>query len=355
MRLEQINELRKRMEFNSTESETLVRLVEESQQKGESFQKENKRLRILSQKLLKKIGREQIFFTDADLPSNFDPKTCCSVGIDGSFFPMGGIGGKWYIPYSVVRILFSEGFHSMPVVDVYAAGIEEIQEQEFINVKSEASLRMLVGESKAIENWGAKNIPSLIFIDGPIVDPPKPVNDDYVIERTKGIKKCLEKSIMIGCVKRSRDNFFKKDFEEKFKIDFSELNNFPSDQYLFAYFFMSYRHETDYNGSLFSHFIDISNMPPNEKYNENGLKIFTVYFQKNINSKVMRIDIPFLAGREKNLLAIEKTIKKAIKSVNDWQYPDQYVPLPVELAHQKCNMKKLLHEVEVLTLLIKLH
>lgn len=350
MKLEELNELKKRIEFNLTEPETLVKLVEDSQRKGEKVQKDNKRLRDNS----KKIGQQlkDIIFEENTLPKDYEPTKICSVGIDGSFYLVGGVGGMWYAPMSVVRILFDSGIESSPTVDVYAAGIEEIKEQITPNVNSEASLRMLVGESKAIESWGSKNKESLVFIDGPIVDPPSPQSKDYIEDRCKAIKKCLEKSLLIACVKRSRDGFFKKYFENKFGIKEEILKDFPSDQHLFAYLFINYRAEINYKESLFSKCIDVSTCPLFDKYSEQGVNIMTLFFQKNIQSKILRVDIPFLQQTKNDSKFVDDKIKKAIKAVSDWQYPYQYVPLPVQLAHEKCKIREGAAEVlyeEILT------
>jgi len=352
MKYEEWRELKKRMEFNLTESQTLVKLVEESKRKGEKVQKENKRLRELSGKITNQLNESEVFFKDNDLPDDYDPLKICSVGIDGSFYPVGGVGGKWYSFYSIARILFEKGIDFEPIVDIFSAGIEEIEEQKNPNVSSEASLRMLVGESKAIDNWGSKNRESIIFIDGPVVDPPHPTEKYYVEDRCKAIKKCLEKSTLIGCVKRSRDAFFIKHFTEELGIKEGWLKNFPSDQHLFAYLFIKYRRVNNYNGALFSKYIDVSNSPIYEKYRDEGIYIMALFFQKDVRSKIMRVDVPFIEDIKDIKNEVDNKIKMAVKAVNDWQYPDQYIPLPVQLAHEKCAIREGAAEVlyeEILT------
>jgi hypothetical protein len=352
MKYEELRELKKRMEFNLTESQTLVKLVEESKRKGEKVQRENKRLRELSGKITQQLNESEVFFTDNDLPNDYDPLKICSVGIDGSFYPVGGVGGKWYSFYSIARILFDNGIESEPMVDIYSAGVEEIEEQKNPNVSSEASLRMLVGESKAIDNWGSKNKESIIFIDGPVVDPPRPTEKYYVKDRCKAIKKCLENSTLIGCVKKSRDAFFIEYFTEELGIKEGRLKNFPSDQHLFAYLFINYRRVNNYNGALFSKYIDVSNRPTYEKYRDEGIHIAALFFQKDVQSKILRVDFPFIEDIKDIKNEVDNKIKMVVKAVKDWQYPDQYIPLPVQLAHEKCSVREGAAEVlyeEILT------
>jgi hypothetical protein len=329
----------KRIEFNKTEPEVLIELIKDANQKGEKVQKESKRLKNRAKEVFKKLSIfEEILIKEDKLPSDYNPLIECTIGIDGSYNKVGGVGGKWYSPYSIVRIRFENGITSMPIVDIYSAGIEEIEEQETPNVDEEASLRMLEGETKAINNWGSKNISSIVFIDGPIVDPPTYKDKDYIDYRCKAIKKCLKHSLVIGCVKRSRDIFFIKDFEKILGSSNGELRkDFLGDQQIFAYFFTNFRFENDYRGVLFSKYIDISDHDTCQMYKENGLHVYSTFYQKNINSKILRIDI---AIPEESLSNAQDLILKGIKASADWQYPKQDIPLPIELAHEKCKIRK---------------
>ena len=159
---------------------------------------------------------------------NLDFKDHCSIGIDGSFYTIGGVGGKWYAPYAIVRILFEYGINQEPIVDVYAAGIEEISEQQHFNVDGEAGRRMLIGETKAMGDWGKKNKESIIFIDGPIVVSPSENKKEYVKYRCEAIRECLKSSKLIGCVKLSRDMFFIKKFEEMLGVKGELQQVFPN-------------------------------------------------------------------------------------------------------------------------------
>lgn len=47
--------------------------------------------------------------------------------------------------------------------------------------------------------------------------------------------------------------------------------------------------------------------------------------------------MPFL---HKDMEKIEKIAATAAKASSDWQYPHQYIPLPVELAHEKCKIRE---------------
>ena len=349
MKYKDIIEQKKRIEFNMTESEVLVRLVDNANSKGEKVQKENKRLRKLSRKVLKSIP-EKTIFKEEELPKDYDPTEICAVGIDGSYYLVGGVGGKWYYPYSIVRILFENGLKSMPKVDIFSADIGELEEQTTPNVNLAASLMMLIGETKAIDNWGAKNLCSIVFIDGPVADPPTYEVKDYIEDRCKALIKCLTNSLIIGCVKRSRDMFFLDYFDNLRGSEEGILKkDFLSDQYLFAYLFSNFRFENDYRDALYSNYINISDYGIYSTYKEYGVCVFALFYQKSIQSKIMRIDVPIL---NENIEMANEIVFKAIKAAADWQYPGQYIPLPIELAHEKCKIREGAAEIlyeEILT------
>ena len=67
------------------------------------------------------------------------------------------------------------------------------------------------------------------------------------------------------------------------------------------------------------------------------LYVFSFFFQKSIDSKILRLDIPLTEDKIENNDVI---CKKAAMAASDWQYPQQYIPVPVELAHQKCTINE---------------
>jgi hypothetical protein len=343
MKYQDIIDLKKRMEFKMTEPETLIRLVKDAQSKGEKVRNDMERLRRLASKLTVLLEERGLLFTESAL-KDVQMKYKCAVGIDGSFQLIGGAGGKWYAPLSVARIIFENDFGTQPRVDIFWAGIEEIEEAEEQDPNKVASVMMLSGETKAILNWGTLNKEAYVFIDGPIVDPPTISygGKEYIKYRCEGIKKCLEKSIVIGCVKRSRDRFYieylKNTISERPEKEY--LDQFPSDQHLIAHIFAHVRSK-GYYGPLFTKWIDVSSSNRIYKlYSDEGVYIACVFFQKGIRSQILRLDIPFKEPITMNVIKIENEIIHVVKAVNEWTYPGQDVPIPVLLAHNKCSIRE---------------
>lgn len=341
MKYEDMQELRRRMDVYLTEPETWIELVKDAVQKGNKVQGDLERLRKLSQSISKAILGKGIILKESDLLET-SPAFDRVVGIDGSFQLVGGAGGKWYAPISVARILFDQGYGTQPSVDLFWAGIEEIDEKDDPKPNHVAEVLMLAGEAKALLAWGSRKIPSYVFLDGPVVDPPvfTYTGKDYVRDRCQAIKKCLESSRPVGCVKRSRDHFFLEHFKRALSgvPEESYLDAFPSDQHLMAYLFAHSR-QLDYKGPLFTQWIDVSEVSPLYKsYKDEGIHIASLFFQKDIMTQALRLDIPFLEDPN-SIGSIKQEIQSVCKAVQIWTYPGMDYPLPVILAHDKCNIR----------------
>ncbi|MCQ5340602.1 MAG: DNA double-strand break repair nuclease NurA [Candidatus Methanomethylicia archaeon] len=339
---DELVEFKKRIDFNLTEQEVLVRLIKDACGKGEKMQEDMRVLRKIISNVVNILEDREYILKGAllDKVKLFEKR---AIGIDGSFQLVGGIGGKWYVPISVARVVFENGFEGKPYIDIFWAGIEEIDETEEINLTNEASLKMLTVESRAIFNWSTQNKSSFVFIDGPIADPPSISPENYVKERCEGIKKCLEKSIVIGCVKRSRDKFYIQHLKEKLSGNVlnieDNLNKFLTDQY-FILFVFSYIRSKGYHGPLFTKWIDISSVNKNyELYKKYGIYIICLFFQKDKASPVIRLDIPLLNSPQNNP-HINDIVLQAVKATDLWTYPGQDYPLPVILAHEKCKIRE---------------
>lgn len=337
-------EILRRYEFNRTEPETLTSLVRDAIDKGGEAQKDQVRLRKVSDHLFE-------FFDNAGLISStelLDSESLlkeCTVGVDGSFQPVGGVGGKWYIPISCAAITFEDGITAQPSVQVEAR-IERIQEREFTRIGALASEIMLTVETKAIMKWAMEKKKSFLFIDGPVVDPPLYKDREYVEYRCNAIKQALRGDVtVVGCAKRVRDTHLQKYVLEQVahdKTNKDRLQIFPSDLHLVTFLFAQYWQKTkERERSVFTTPIDVSEVTDIYKqYHENGLTIFSTFVQKGLNYYVLRLDIPLLNDKANDEHYRSEKIRQAVRVSLAWTYPNQSLPLPVFLAHQKCEIRK---------------
>lgn len=350
-----IVDLKDRMDFEMTAEETLVKLVYDAKDKANKMREDLKRFRESASKLANVMLEEGLIFTDSELEA-VQPKYNCAVGIDGSFQIVGGLGGKWYAPISVARIIYEKGLEKQPKVDVFWAHIQDIDAPDEYEAKKAASIQMLSCETKAILNWGVNHKESYVFIDGPIVDPPVMngynFDENYISDRCEAIRRCLENSSVIGCVKRTRDKFYIDYLKNRISVQFEkERLDFPSDQHLIAHVFANIRRSKGYYGPLFTKLIDISTVDPTyEQYANKNIFVGCLFFQKDLRSQILRIDIPFLYSPVSDQAQSEAL--HIIKAIDGWTYPGHGLPVPVLLAHEKCNIRegcaKILYE-EIMT------
>ncbi len=348
---QEILDLKKKMDFNLTEHETLVKLVQEASNKGEKAQADMERFRHNAKKIASRLKEGEDWFREEILRTVTVPLKS-SVGIDGGFQTVGGVGGIWYAPISVVRVVFENSIDSQPRVDIFWAGIEEIAEGTGDrNPNTIAAEIMLVGETKALMDWGARNRQAIVFIDGPIVDPPfhRRDLDDYVNDRCDAIRKCLSHNLLLGCVKRSRDRFFAEYLDDK--LSEPTLKQYPSDQHLIAYLFGNLR-SGGLEGPIFSRWMNLSRKPVYSNYHARGVYVWSFFFQKSKSSSILRVDVPVQDDFDELGDPLKERMFQAAKCVSDWTYPGQGYPIPVFLADSKCKIRDGCAEVlyeEILT------
>ncbi|MCD6357362.1 MAG: DNA double-strand break repair nuclease NurA [Thermoproteales archaeon] len=354
MKYEELREVLKKIEFHKTEPEVLTKLIDRSIEKGNNAQQELNELKKVGKYVLRTLEKKEFILKNSNINENNIIKTV--VGIDGSFQLAGGVGGKWYLFLSAARIVFRNNIN--PETPEIWADIEEVDESENPNLKLVAEIKMLLAESKFLLNWGDSKVNSLVFVDGPVVDPPFHFEneDKYIADRVEAIENCLRNdSLVVGCVKRVRDKFFIEYIRDKLNIP--EIERFPTDQHLMLILFTLIRKKYPYSGSLYTKWIswdDISlalSSTPYPKYKKRGIFLISFFYERDIMSKLLRVDVPLLFSPSENPKIVDDIVSKVINTLDYWTYPGQD-PLPVLLAHEKCNIRKGTAEVlyeEVLT------
>ena len=342
-----LEEIYRRYEFNKTEPETLVGLIESVIEKSDIIKSNFRRYREIVKTVYEVLMRENFIHTIELSQSDEHYKKFCGVGIDGSFQYVGGMGGIWYLPISCSQVRFEKGLWSEPTVSV-AAGIHDINQLEYMNVAKEAEFRMLIGETKAINQAATKidrTRKTVIFIDGPIVDPPwvgaEKRHHQYVKDRCEAIKLCIDKkALLIGCVKRIKGSYLINHIIDKLAksdVEKNRAKQFISDMHLITYIFTRFAFEEN-KGVFYTSPIDISEADPAHKlYYKEGIKVCSVLMQKDHSSRPIRLDIPFRS--EKSEDGRSRAVD-AVKTTALWSYPGQDIPLPVMLAHEKCNVRR---------------
>jgi len=321
----------KRLEFNMVEAKVMKELILKAKRRSEEARAQTRKIRSKVGKLLPRLLEEGYIMTVKEL-ERVKLNYKVGVGIDGSYQLVGGAGGIWYAPMSAVLILalYDDNGKLLTGIEEMIADIKKIDESEYPHPRQKASELMLENESKLIKMWGKRRHPSYVFIDGPIVDPPNPMDPDrYIPYRAEAIKTCLDHSTVIGCVKRSRDRAFVKLISNKF----TNLGESINDQIFLSHLFTYLRLEKEfrsYKGPLFTRWIDISDYDKTyRRYMDEGIHVMTLFYQHSFQTPILRIDVPITEDpQDMESEKLEKYILEAVKAVYEWSKPGLEYPLP---------------------------
>lgn len=323
--LEALKWAHRRAEFHSTEHETLLGLIKDAIFKGNQVRENMKIMKNISMKILEFTDSIEMF----RYPKLIEDRETIVVGIDGSFQVVGGTAGLWYAPISAAQIIMNRKSLKNPIVAIQAH-IEEIDENKTPNIYGVAEEKMLQEEADMMMSWGYRNIPSLVMIDGPIIDPPRGGSSKYIQKRSKAMLQVMTESHLIGCIKRPRDRFLIEYLLTE-GLEDSLPRKFPNDQFLIAYLFQLLRSKGE-KGSLCTKCIPPPESYAVREYQKNGIEFSCLFFQLDPSSRPIRLD---LAG-----IQSEDQVENIVSNVRSWTYPRQHIPLPVMLAHEKCRIRK---------------
>ncbi len=337
-------EVLRRYEFKKTEPETLVGLIDEAIRKGEDARVEQAQLRKVSGEISVALG--DVGYIRSQCVEGSDRIVDeCAAGIDGSHQPVGGVGGKWYVPLSCALVVFGEGIKQPPSVEV-DAHIITIREEEFRSVGTLSSEAMLTVETKAVMRWAMRNKRSFLFIDGPIVDPPLCSDKRYIQYRCSAVRECLKRDIrVVGCVKRVKDSHLIDHLCANVvggtRVE-AQLRLFPSDLQLVAFLFAHrWRSGIAAGHVQFTKPIDVSHATPVHRlYHRNGIRVFSTFIQKSLAQYVLRLDVPVLEASAQSEATVDASVAEAVAAAAVWTYPEHDIPLPVFIAHAKCEVRR---------------
>ena len=339
--MENIYDVLRRYEFNKTEAETLQELVKKANEKGTAVQREMKALarttRILAEKALN--AKLVISRPYPQANQNIPP----IAGIDGSFQKVGGFGGKWYVPISCAIVKAIKGTITDMEVEV-VANIEEIKQREYQNVGSDVAKRMMTIETKAINSWAQKAPEnSYILLDGPVIDPPSEKDPSYVNLRCAALKTCQSKNLnIVGCVKRCFDLTFRGHAKKEMEAIDPKLGNlivqFPSDTHLLVFMLSEIAKNIPSSVFLHSIILPIEENGITELYLKEGLRIYFAYLQRDIGTSLLRVEVVIPEEIKDNDLPTY--FSSILDLCVQTSYPDHHIPLPVQIAHEKCNIRQ---------------
>lgn len=326
-------------DFNRTEPETLSQLVDNAIKIGDEIKGDYIRLRQITDDVLELLRRKDLLrLREFNQDEILSVRSSIASASDGSFQSMGGASGIWYVPISVSLIAFCEGINKPPKVKV-GARILKIDEREHANLGAAMETSMLYAESTILKDWALECPRKIIhFIDGPVIDPPRQMEKKYTEYRIGAIKNCLSKEVFVlGCVKKLLGNFLMERLSNMVrKLDKERMFQFASDGYLIYHVFTKASLQS--GKTVYTKPLEILETNPLYKqYRNQGLKVYFMYFQREPRSKPFRVDIPI--GYETDVDE-EQLGQQAAIALSAWSYPGYDLPLPIVIAHDKCNIRR---------------
>jgi len=341
--LEELRRLIRKLEFNKTEPELLVDLVNRAKKRGESEKERLTKIKAKSHELFNFLRANDLI-----CPINIeltDALRRTPIGsVDGSFQITGGMGGKWYAVYGISQIIAKEGFTLNPTIRV-DGNIELIEAVDEGEARKKAEILMMLGEIKGFRMVAEElfsNKDSYLLIDGPIIDPPLYANDKYVEDRVNALKFCNERHVnVVGFVKRVMGNSylnFLKDLVGREKI-----SEFTNDLDLLSTIMFNamkkiscpvFTYPLGYDEDEESKFSSTY-----RRYREKGLRIYYSYYKPNLRSRIFRVE--YASFKEINEREVFKEFHKIMGIINRiWTLPGMNEPLLITIAHNKCNVRK---------------
>jgi len=346
--LDELKKIIRKIEFNKTEPELLVELVGKAMKAGEGERQRLKHIREKSHELFKLL-RDMDFFCQVQCDCNaINALNRVPVGsVDGSFQVVGGAGGKYYAIFGISQVIAAEGFTFNPLINV-DGGIELLEAINEGDARKKAEILMMLGEIKGFrkvaEKLGAGGKSCYLLIDGPVIDPPIYMDEKYIEDRVDALRFCAERGVnAIGFVKRVMGsnflNFLKDELGEPQVADFTNdldllstvMFNAVKESARSIYTYpLNFDESIDKENGLSSTY---------KCYRNKGLIVYYSYYKPNLRSRIFRIE--YASFEELSEPKVFEKFNEILKIVNCvWTFPGMDEPLPIIIAHNKCNVRQ---------------
>ena len=344
--IEELKRLIRKLEFNKTEPELLIDLVNKARREGEGERERLKRISTKSSNILELLKKEQLIYK-IDSGAEKDELMRVPAGaVDGSFQIVGGLGRKWFAIYGVSQIVAEKGFTLNPMVKV-DGNIEVIEAVDEGEAHRNAEILMMLGETKSIRKVAEiiASEKSYLLIDGPIIDPPVYAETEYISNRVNALRFCSENNVhVIGFVKRILGRNYMNFLASKFRneINVSEFTNdldllAPGMYHLFKELScpiytcpISYDEGVNKADKLIETY---------KHYQKKGLSIYYSYYKPSLRGRIFRIELASFVQLDREELL--KEFHRIFVFINKvWTLPGFDEPLLITVAHNKCNVRR---------------
>lgn len=344
--IEELKRLIRKLEFNKTEPELLIELVNKARKEGEGERERLKRISMKSSKIIELLKKEHLIHKIDSEVKKDELMTIPAGAVDGSFQIVGGVGRKWFAIYGVSQIIAKRGFTLNPMVKV-DGNIEMIEGIDEGEARKSAEILMMLGETKSIRKVAEiiSSEKSYLLIDGPIIDPPIYAEEKYISNRISALRFCSENNVhVIGFVKRIFGRNYINFLANKFKNEIN-VGEFTNDHDLLAP--GMYQLFKDLSCPIYTCPISYNEgadktdrfMETYERYRKKGLLIYYSYYKPSLRGRIFRVELAsFVELDAEELLKEFHRIFVFINKI--WTLPGFDEPLLITIAHNKCNVRR---------------
>ena len=340
------------VDMHTMPHEALVGLVKETAAESEQFKNDSANYARNSTKALQLMKNNNLIksldLSTIELKSSTLPYT---VGIDGSNQPRPTPDGYMLYFFSAVRINFEPGNIDPKIY--YAGHTRRIRSTVEESAGKQAELFMTGMETKELRqvtsekqpNEDGKYTDSLVFMDGPIIEPPFDNDSTNIKERSRALKLAIEKNIIpIGIIKRVYSQFFIDRYAGLFNVA-AEQNCFKAlnhDKNFAIYVLTKFLENSENIGYTQPFkFSDIADMDkyikPVKQYYAEGIDVLTFLMSNGFSGNPIRVDVAIPADKP---FDVDVFTKQIVTYIAQWSAPGRHVPIPVTLAHDQCNIRQ---------------
>ena len=270
-----------------------------------------------------------------------------TIGVDGSNQHFATTDGDILYFFSATRITFhpgkqvsSDDVKLQTSIQRFNGAIEE-------HAATQAELAMVGMETKEIVAAASEKIvdeTGLLFLDGPIVEPPNSTDQQNITNRVAAIKTAFDKKLIpIGIVKGIYSTFFIDKYSKEFtavSADEQQFKNLRADKNFAIQVltrFLENSEDVGYTKPF--KFSDVKNMDKYakgaNKYINAGVDVITFLLENGFQGNPLRVDVAIPADEK---IDVDKFTEKIVEYIAQWSAPGRHVPIPVSLAHDRCNI-----------------
>jgi hypothetical protein len=288
------------------------------------------------------------------------------AGVDSSLTPPIRLGPYLSSAISAAAII-THGLAKSPTKIIDASFVRAPELSDVSNAYYEIKMKMFEKEVEMLTKCMAyisqiynENVDKIIFMDGPIVDPPifsrgsQSLRDNYensyVKNRASIILEGIKQNIMaLGIVKTTEGNLLASTLSFRGEIS-NEILQYLNDYTLITLIFKSSSFTRILRNSLgddnkdivlVTKAFELSNNTDYRLYRRYNLFVYSFYILpglRNPKKKAFRVEIPF--DHEPSEKELEEHVWKWAKYIVASSLPGHGIPIPVIFAHKACTIPR---------------